>query len=436
MIKPLVSIILRTKNEEFWIGRFKKALDEQVCPYDLEVVLVENGSSDCTIARARNSFDKLTEVFIDKYIPGAALNRGVEAASGDYIVCVSAHCVPADPNWLVELLKPLDDQSVAAVYGRQIPMLTSNPRDKRDLWLTFGLDDKIQLRDPFLHNANAGYRRHDLLEHPFSETMTNIEDRNWGGRQLELGRKIFYASRSVVYHDHGIHQTGSIDRLSGVIQMMDDLHHNFDQFEYYYGEKGGTLHLSLCLIIPISHRYGDADIQALEEHAGEIKTRFKDWSIFVMPTLSEHCKVARGLGFSVLDFRVEARSHAEKPLLSDISDAVKKLTDRNVFFDYIGTFDIRRWIPTVDFLTSALTKIQSEHADAAIGAKHTPKPTFASTTGEVFQMEYSGWVKWLDDLQVTTVPVLDPSVFLLAKMNAFRVGNPLQGKFCAVEFDG
>ncbi len=431
----LVSIVLRTKDEEFWMGRFMEGLKEQVCSYEVEVVLVDNGSSDQTIAKAKALFDHLKVVTIEQYIPGAALNRGVEAASGDYIVCISAHCVPANADWLTELLAPLQDSDMAAVYGRQIPMLTSNPKDKRDLWLTFGLDDKVQARDPFLHNANAGYRRADLLEHPFSETMSNIEDRRWGSYELKRGRKIYYASKAVVYHDHGIHQSGCEDRLSGVITMMDQLHENFDQFEHYYGVKGGIVPPSMCLIVPISNRYGDDDLHALNKHADEIKERFADWKIFIMPSLVKHVLVAREHGFEVLDFRVDSINNTIQPLVMDISKAVNSLTELGMFFDYVGTFDIRRWMPSQDFLKRTLSIIQTEQADAAIGAVRKPKPTFISTTGEAFQMEYTGWLNWLDGLEITKVPVLDPSAFILAKMDVFRNGNPLQSKFCPVELD-
>jgi len=434
-MQKLISIVLRTKNEEFWMGRFMEGVQEQVCTYDVEIILVDNGSTDHTIAKAKAAFERLTLVTIDEYIPGAALNRGVQAAAGDYIVCISAHCVPANPDWLADLLEPLKDPDIAAVYGRQIPMLTSNPKDKRDLWLTFGLDDKVQFRDPFLHNANAAYRRADLLQHPFSETMSNIEDRRWGNYELKHGRKIYYASKAVVYHDHGIHQSGCQDRLSGVITMMDELHQNFDQFEHYYGIKGGVVPPSLCLIVPISGRYGDDDIYALNNHADEIKQRFADWTVFIMPSLSEHIEIAKAHNFEVLDFRVDLKDTAIQPLVMDISKAVKSLTEQGMFFDYVGTFDIRRWVPSEEFLDRALSLIQSEQADAAIGAAHKPMPTFPSTTGEVFQMEYTGWLNWLDDLEVTKVPVLDPSAFILAKMDVFRKGNPLQSKFCPVELD-
>lgn len=434
-MKSLVSIILRAKNEEFWVGRLMEALHAQNSCYSFEVVLVDNCSTDETVAKVRALCEQLKVVTIEKYIPGAALNRGLEAADGDYVVSISAHCVPADNIWLERLIAPLSDQSVVAVYGRQVPLLTSDPKDKRDLWLTFGLDDKVQSRDPFLHNANAAYRRADLLEHPFSEVMTNIEDRSWAIHELKNGRKIYYAANAVVYHDHGIHQAGCHDRLSGVINMMNDLHGEFDRFNDYYGAKAGLVSPSTCLIVPISDRYGDEDLRMLEKNADEIKANFCDWTIYLMPSCFDHMGRIRELGFSTINFRLDSPDGSSNPLVVDISQAVKYLTDYSEFYDFVATFDIRKWIPSRDFIEKTLTKVQSDQADAAIAAVHKPSPTFFSGSGEKLQMEYSGWLNWLDGFEITNVPVLDPSRFLLAKMDVFRKGNPLQFKFCQVMLD-
>ncbi len=433
---PLVSIILRCKDEELWIGRFMQSLKAQHGPYDVEVVLVDNRSSDCTVARALSLYDRIKVVEIDRYIPGAALNSGLKEAQGEYVVCISAHCVPANENWLAELIAPLSNPEIAAVYGRQIPLLTSDPKDKRDLWLTFGLDDKIQSRDPFLHNANAAYRRKDLIVHPFSEAMTNIEDRNWASHELQQGRKIYYTASAVVYHDHGIHQTGSGERLNGVINMMDELHHRFDQFADYYGESDEMVAPGCCLIIPISDRYGDDDIDMLSRHVDELMDSFRNWTVYVLPTTAEHARIAGELGFNTLDFRIGSIKAANNPLVVDISNAVKSLSGRNEYYEYVATFDIRRWVPARSFIERALETIQIEQADAAIGAIHKPTPVFTSANGESLQMEYAGWLNWLDGFETTKVPVLDPSAFVMATMDVLRQGNPLQCNFCTVEIGG
>ena len=38
-------------------------------------------------------------------------------------------------------------------FGRQQPMTFSTPQAKRDLPITFGLDRRIQRKDPFFHNG-------------------------------------------------------------------------------------------------------------------------------------------------------------------------------------------------------------------------------------------------------------------------------------------
>ena len=50
--KPLVSIIVRTKNEERWIASCLRSIFQQT--YDkLEVILVDNESIDLTIKKAK-----------------------------------------------------------------------------------------------------------------------------------------------------------------------------------------------------------------------------------------------------------------------------------------------------------------------------------------------------------------------------------------------
>ena len=63
-------------------------------------------------------------------------------------------------KWLRNLISPLiKKKEVVAVYGRQEPYSYSNALDKRDLINTFGLDRKIQKKDPFFHNANSAFTK-------------------------------------------------------------------------------------------------------------------------------------------------------------------------------------------------------------------------------------------------------------------------------------
>jgi glycosyltransferase involved in cell wall biosynthesis len=55
---PLVSIIITTRNEESVIGKLLKSIQTQTYP-DIEIILVDNHSTDRTCEIARTYVDKL-----------------------------------------------------------------------------------------------------------------------------------------------------------------------------------------------------------------------------------------------------------------------------------------------------------------------------------------------------------------------------------------
>ena len=146
MEEKLVSIIVRSKNEENWIGDCLHAIRNQSYK-NIEIILVDNMSDDKTVAKALEYDIHLVE--IDKFLPGKAINDGIRASKGEYIVCISAHCIPTDKTWLENLMSPLSDEKIVGVYGRQLPMNFTSALDKRDLAIVFGLDSRVQTKDGF-----------------------------------------------------------------------------------------------------------------------------------------------------------------------------------------------------------------------------------------------------------------------------------------------
>ena len=71
-----------------------------------EIIIVDSGSTDNTLKIAL-LYDKVKIVKIRKYLPGLALNKGIDKAAGDIIVLISAHCIPFDKNWLKFLTRDL-----------------------------------------------------------------------------------------------------------------------------------------------------------------------------------------------------------------------------------------------------------------------------------------------------------------------------------------
>ena len=216
----MISIIVRTKNEERWIGSCLEAIARQTRT-DHEVVLVDNKSTDRTVMKAQQYGVRL--VTIDRFRPGAAINRGIEAARGDIIVCLSGHCIPVDEHWLANLVQELEDETVAGVYGRQEPLAFTSDLDKRDLLITFGLDRREQVKDSFFHNANSAFRKELWQRIPFDEEVTNIEDRIWAAQVQKAGYKIVYEPSASVYHHHGIHHQGDPSRCGSIIRILESI---------------------------------------------------------------------------------------------------------------------------------------------------------------------------------------------------------------------
>ena len=217
MTQPKVSVIIRTKNEERWIEPCLKMVLNQTHE-NVEVVIVDDRSTDRTLDRARRYPGGTPG--IDEYYPGRALNEGIRAAEGSIVACLSAHCIPVNELWLSELIAPLQNEQVAGAYGRQEPLPFSSDADKRDLLTVFGLDAKLQTKDPLFHNANSALRRVTWDIFPFDEMVTNLEDRVWGQKVISEGLKIAYTPDARVYHWHGIHQGLDSKRARGVVRVL------------------------------------------------------------------------------------------------------------------------------------------------------------------------------------------------------------------------
>jgi glycosyltransferase involved in cell wall biosynthesis len=251
-----ISIFIRTYNEEKCVGQCLRKVQDQTIE-DAEIVLVDNLSTDKTVEKAKHVYPELTLVEIDDYMPGLALNEGIRASVGAYFVCLSAHCIPVDDNWLASLRENFHrEENVAGVYGRQVPVESSNPIDKRDLLRTFGPERRVQERDTFFHNANSMIRRDVWEEYPFKQDVTNIEDQIWGNEVINAGYKLVYEPEAAVYHHHGINQGNDESRTQSVVQTMEqhDIRPDQKLGNDFEGNPLDPAELDIVAFVPIRHQ--------------------------------------------------------------------------------------------------------------------------------------------------------------------------------------
>ena len=196
------SIIIRAFNEEKHLPALFDAIGRQNYR-DFETVLVDSGSYDRTRDIAEEHGARILRISSHDFTFGYSLNVGIEAAVGRKIVIVSAHTIPTDENWLENLLAPLNDESVAMAYGRQVGVRESKFSEAEDFERLFGIQNREDSTGKIrANNANSAIRR-DLWEKKnFNSEITGLEDADWASHWLGRKMRVVYVPTAVIRHIH------------------------------------------------------------------------------------------------------------------------------------------------------------------------------------------------------------------------------------------
>lgn len=199
------SIVIRAHNEEKHIGRLMAGLSQQTIK-SLEIILVDSGSTDTTIqtaAEISNEYAfKIVHVLPKDFTFGYSLNRGIEQADGEFVIIASAHVFPTYPDWIERLLEPFSDPKVALTYGKQRGNEISNFSESQIFEHWYPDNSQPHQDHPFCNNANAAIRRELWYVHPYDETLSGLEDLEWGRWAIEAGYQILYIPEAEVIHVH------------------------------------------------------------------------------------------------------------------------------------------------------------------------------------------------------------------------------------------
>ena len=199
--RPFCSVVIRAYNEEKHIGRLLEGLTQQTIE-DVEIVLVDSGSTDDTVAIASRYQVRIVNIQPEEFTFGRSLNWGIEAAKGVYIVIISAHCYPVYPDWLEQLLKPLADEQVAVSYGKQRGADTNQYTEHQFFRQYFPDTSQPRQGHAYSHNANAAVRRNLWEKHPYNEQITGLEDLAWSSWAMGEGFDIAYVAEAEIVHAH------------------------------------------------------------------------------------------------------------------------------------------------------------------------------------------------------------------------------------------
>ncbi len=214
-----VSIIIPTFNGGSLFERSLAALRQQNFDGDVHIVVVDSGSCDGTVETARRFDAEVTSIPVSEFRHARTRNSALRLARHPFVLFTVQDAVPIDSNWLSTCVACLEDASITAAFGRQIP------HDDADLFARYSVerhseslgkrrkvyslsnydfaraDFMTALKAIRLDNVCAIYRRRFLEEIPFPDVRFG-EDLAWSLQAQRAGHCVLYEPAIRVYHSH------------------------------------------------------------------------------------------------------------------------------------------------------------------------------------------------------------------------------------------
>ncbi len=213
-----VSVVIPTKDRSDALARTLAALESQVVSDQLEAIVVDNGSSDGTVAMVSElaARSKLPIELIEhpEGGPAAARNTGAAASGGEILLLLGDDTEPADEG-LVEAhaaLHATNPQDSYAVLGR-ISWSPRSPVTPYMHWLENGGPQFhfAELAPGPVDAASYFYSSHVSLKRSIFERLGGfnvrfpsaaVEDTELGVRLADGGLELDYHPELLVLHDH------------------------------------------------------------------------------------------------------------------------------------------------------------------------------------------------------------------------------------------
>ena len=216
----MISVVIPVKDGGLDLVRCLEAIARQQVDEEVEVVVVDSGSTDGSVERARSLGARVHEILPQEFTHGGARNLGAELAAGDVVVFTSQDAYAADENWLAALVASLRERDdVAGVYGRQLPHASAIPSERYFLDFLYGPKprtqrltgpDRLSFEATLFSNVNSAVPRAVLERYPLATDVIMSEDQEWSRRVLEAGLVIVYEPRAAVRHSHAYTIAGRV----------------------------------------------------------------------------------------------------------------------------------------------------------------------------------------------------------------------------------
>jgi len=206
-----VSVIIPTRNGGQYLGQLFEILRDQSIRLS-QILVVDSSSQDNTLKICKNFSVDIIEIEARNFDHGGTRNLAASRATGDIIVFMTQDALFREAGCLENLIKPLDDSTIAASYGRQMPKEDANPVERFVRSFNYpskgmikDIDDlpRLGVKTFFFSNACSAVKKRVFEEvGGFPEKTIMNEDMFLAAKLLQKGYKIAYQPDAAVYHSH------------------------------------------------------------------------------------------------------------------------------------------------------------------------------------------------------------------------------------------
>ena len=211
-----VSVVIPTKNAGERFRHIASAIRNQKGFRDLEIVVVDSGSTDGTLEVAKRIGAKIIEILPEEFSHAYARNLGADHSSGDCLLFTVQDALPPSNSWLHELFSAMKINDVIAVSCAEFPASDADLFYRAISWnhyrfLEVDGQDRIMSRpveedhsslrkNGQLSDLACLIRRDDFLRYRYETDYA--EDLDLGLRLIRDGHKIAFLSSTRVIHSH------------------------------------------------------------------------------------------------------------------------------------------------------------------------------------------------------------------------------------------
>jgi rhamnosyltransferase len=215
-----VSIIMRSYNEGWALRETLPALRSQDHSA-WELIVIDSGSTDGSVDLIRAAKPAhFVQITPTEYNPSRVMNHGMRLARSPLAIFLNADATPQGSGWLRPLVSALQNPSVAACFGRQIPRPNCEAVYACDYDRCFGPDRESATWDHFFSMVSSGLRRDVWERRGFREDLQYAEDDEYTRWCRASGYRVEYVADSVVMHSHNYTAAQARKRSAGDARAM------------------------------------------------------------------------------------------------------------------------------------------------------------------------------------------------------------------------